>query len=264
MALGTRRGIPVEAPWSLERRSENGSYCPPLQLRPEQVSEPQRSRVILDVATFHGAWTSVNLSPLECRALGCLLEKQLSTPDVYPLSMNTLVNACNQSSNRDPVLSVTEPDVQEAVAGLIEHGLAEHWPGRVLKIAHTAKPTWNLSVQEAALLAELLLRGPQTSGELRTNTRRMYPFPDLAEVEGCLAVLMEAEPPLVVRLPRAPGAREARVAHLLGGGIEASTAPRAAASSQPGRMDQLEVDLSFLREELAELRKEFEAFKAQF
>ena len=99
------------------------------------------------------------LAPLECRVLGCLLEKQLSTPDVYPLSLNTLLNACNQSSNRDPVVSVTEPEVQDAVDALRARGLAEHWPGRVLKVAHTAKPTWNLSVQEAALLAELLLRG---------------------------------------------------------------------------------------------------------
>jgi uncharacterized protein YceH (UPF0502 family) len=206
----------------------------------------------------------LTLAPLECRVLGCLLEKQLSTPDVYPLSLNTLVNACNQSSNRDPVLSVTEPEVQAAVATLIEKGLAEHWPGRVLKVAHTAKPTWNLSVQEAALLAELQLRGPQTPGELRTNTRRMYAFPDLEEVEGCLAVLMEAEPPLVVRLPRAPGAREARVAHLLSGPAEASAAPQEAAPSRPGRMDQLEADMASLREELAELRQAFEAFKAQF
>jgi uncharacterized protein YceH (UPF0502 family) len=95
---------------------------------------------------------------------------------------------------------VTEPEVKEAVDTLMDLGLAEHWPGRVLKVAHTAKPTWNLSVQEGALLAELLLRGPQTPGELRTNTRRMYAFPDLAEVEACLSVLMEAEPPLVVRL----------------------------------------------------------------
>ena len=205
------------------------------------------------------------LAPLECRVLGCLLEKQLSTPDVYPLSMNTLVNACNQSSNRDPVLSVTEPEVQAAVDALIARGLAEHWPGRVLKIAHTAKPTWNLSVQEAALLAELLLRGPQTSGELRTNTRRMYAFPDLAEVETCLAALMEAEPPLVLRLARAPGAREARVAHLLSGPVEATAAtPPAAAPSRPGRLDDVEAELQSLRGELVELRRAFEAFKAQF
>jgi uncharacterized protein YceH (UPF0502 family) len=206
-----------------------------------------------------------DLTPLECRVLGCLLEKQLSTPDVYPLSLNTLVNACNQSSNREPVVAVTDAEVQAAVDSLIARGLAEHWPGRVLKVAHTAKPTWNLSVQEAALLAELLLRGPQTPGELRTNTRRMYVFPDLAELEGCLAALMEAEPPLAVRLVRAPGAREARVAHLLAGPIPAETAPaRSTASAPPARLEQLEADLATLRGELADLRSAFEAFKAQF
>lgn len=207
-----------------------------------------------------------DLAPLECRVLGCLLEKQLSTPDVYPLSMNTLVNACNQSSNREPVVAVAEPDVKEAVDALIARGLAEHWPGRVPKVAHMAKPTWNLSVQEAALLAELLLRGPQTPGELRTNTRRMYAFPDLAEVEACLGVLMEAEPPLVVRLAKAPGAREARVAHLLAGPVEEGT-PAPMTEAQPAktaRIDQLETDLTDLREELAELRTAFEAFKARF
>lgn len=207
----------------------------------------------------------LDLTPLECRVLGCLLEKQLSTPDVYPLSMNTLVNACNQSSNREPVLSVTELDVQGAVEALLARGLAEHWPGRVRKIAHTAQPTWNLSVQEAALLAELLLRGPQTPGELRTNTRRMYAFPDLAELEGCLAALMEADPPLAQRLPRAPGARETRMVHLLAGPTTMDAAPpQPSAPSTPGRIDQLEADLASLRRELAELRQAFEAFKAQF
>jgi uncharacterized protein YceH (UPF0502 family) len=206
----------------------------------------------------------LDLSPLECRVLGCLLEKQLSTPDVYPLSMNTLVNACNQSSNRDPVLVVTELEVQEAVDTLITRGLAEHWPGRVLKIAHTAKPTWNLSVQEAALLAELLLRGPQTPGELRTNTRRMYAFPDLVELEACLAVLMDAEPPLVLRLARAPGAREARVAHLLAGSPESASAPRETMPARTGLIERLEAEVDALREELAELRQAFEAFRAQF
>jgi hypothetical protein len=208
--------------------------------------------------------SDLDLAPLECRVLGCLLEKQLSTPDVYPLSMNTLVNACNQSSNREPVLAVTEPEVQAAVTALIACGLAEHWPGRVLKIAHTAKPTWNLSVQEAALLAELLLRGPQTPGELRTNTRRMYAFPDLAELEACLAVLMDADPPLVVRLARAPGAREARVAHLLSGALELAATQQETTPSRAGRVEALEAEVASLREELAELRQAFEAFKAQF
>ncbi|WP_243295239.1 YceH family protein [Geothrix mesophila] len=207
----------------------------------------------------------VDLAPLECRILGCLLEKQLSTPDVYPLSLNALVNACNQSSNREPVLAVSEAEVQAAADALMARGLVETWPGRVLKFAHTAKPTWNLSVQEAALLAELLLRGPQTPGELRTNTKRMYAFPDLAELEGCLAALMEAEPPLAVRLTRAPGAREARVAHLLAGPVAAEAAPaRPAVPGAPGRVEQLEAEVASLREELADLRQAFEAFRAQF
>jgi uncharacterized protein YceH (UPF0502 family) len=205
-----------------------------------------------------------DLAPPECRVLGCLLEKQLSTPDVYPLSMNALLNACNQSSNRDPVMAVTEPEVKEAVDILMGLGLAEHWPGRVLKVAHTAKPTWNLSVQEAALLAELLLRGPQTPGELRTNTRRMYSFPDLAEVESCLAVLMEAEPPLVVRLTKAPGAREARVAHLLAGPVDPAGPAPVPSQARPGRVEQLEGEVAALRQELADLRAEFEAFRSQF
>ncbi len=206
-----------------------------------------------------------DLAPFECRVLGCLLEKQLSTPDIYPLSLNALVNACNQSSNREPVLAMTEAEVQSTVDALIARGLAEHWPGRVLKVAHTAKPTWNLSVQEAALLAELLLRGPQTPGELRTNTRRMYAFPDLAELESCLAALMEADPPLALRLARAPGVREARTAHLLAGPVATDAAPsRPLVPPASGRMDRLEAELSTLREELAELRGAFEAFKAQF
>jgi hypothetical protein len=208
----------------------------------------------------------LDLAPLECRVLGCLLEKQLSTPDIYPLSLNSLVNACNQSSNRDPVVSVSEPEVQDAVDALISRGLAEHWPGRVVKIAHTAKPTWNTSVQEAAILAELLLRGPQTPGELRTNARRMYAFPDLAEVEACLGVLMDAEPPLVLRLPRAPGAREARVAHLLAGPVEGDQAHPGLVTTTPkaDRMSHLEGEVAALRTELAELRQAFETFKGQF
>ncbi|HEX9082223.1 MAG TPA: DUF480 domain-containing protein [Holophagaceae bacterium] len=145
------------------------------------------------------------LSPLEARILGCLIEKQLSTPDVYPLSLNALLNACNQTSNRDPVMQVAEGDLPAAVEGLVDQGLAERWPGRVMKLAHLAKPRWNLSVQEAALLAELLLRGPQTPGELRTNTRRMYAFPDMAELEACLETLLEADPPPCAPPAAGPG-----------------------------------------------------------
>lgn len=204
-----------------------------------------------------------DLSLLELRVLGCLIEKQLSTPDVYPLSLNALLNACNQSSNRDPVLAVSEAEVQDAVDSLVAQGLAETWPGRAMKYAHLAKQRWYLSEQEAAILAELLLRGPQTPGELRTNTRRMYPFPDLAEVEAGLAALMEAEPPLALRLSKAPGAREARVAQLLGGPVDLA-APLPALSVPSSRRAELESEVASLRIELAELRTAFEEFKAQF
>ncbi len=204
------------------------------------------------------------LAPLELRVLGCLIEKQLSTPDVYPLSLNALVNACNQASNRDPVMSASETEVQAAAEALIAAGLAEHWPSsRTVKVAHLAKQAWHLSEQEAALLAELLLRGPQTPGELRTNTRRMYAFTDLAEVEAGLQALMEAEPPLALRLAKAPGAREARVAQLLGGPVEAA-APMAPSALPAPRRTDLEAELAALRQEVAALREEFEAFRAQF
>ena len=204
------------------------------------------------------------LSPLEQRVLGCLLEKELSTPEVYPLSMNALLHACTQSSNRDPVMQVAEADLAEPVARLVALGLAEPWPGRVAKVAHLAKQQWNLSVQEGALLAELLLRGAQTPGELRANTRRMYVFPDMAELDGCLQALLEAEPPLVERLPRAPGAREARLHHLLG-----EDSPSAPAAPRPGtehsdRLAELDQEVAELRDELRDLRAAFEAFRAQF
>lgn len=203
----------------------------------------------------------LDLAPLECRVLGCLMEKALSTPDVYPLSVNALTNACNQSTNRDPVLAVSDGEAQGAAEALVAMGLAETWTGRALKFAHLAKQRWMLSEQELAVLAELLLRGPQTPGELRTNGKRMYGFADLAEVEAALDALLTAEPPLVVRLAKAPGAREARVAHLLAGPVEAA-AP-VAAVALPARSGLAE-EVSRLRDELAALRSEFEAFKAQF
>ncbi|HJW34249.1 MAG TPA: YceH family protein [Holophagaceae bacterium] len=206
----------------------------------------------------------MELSPLEVRVLGCLMEKQLSTPDVYPLSLNALTNACNQASNRAPVLAVGESDVEAAVDSLVDQGLAERWPGRAMKYAHLAKQTWHLAEQEAAILAELLLRGPQTPGELRTNSKRMYAFTDLAEIDAALASLMEAEPPLVIRLPKAPGAREARAAQLLGGPVDGGAPLAMAPAPSGGRLAELESEVASLKEALATLRAEFEAFKEQF
>ena len=200
------------------------------------------------------------LEPLELRVLGVLLEKELSTPEYYPLTLNALVNGCNQSSNRYPVLRVEEDAVQAALDGLRAAQLVATVQGagsRALKFAQRLTGSAQLSVQEAALLAELLLRGPQTPGELRTRSTRMYPFLELEEVEAALALLAEAEPsPLALRLPRAPGMKEARHAQLLGGPVELQETLPAA----PG----LAAQVAALTEELANLRADFEAFKSQF
>jgi len=202
----------------------------------------------------------------ECRVLGCLVEKQLSTPEYYPLTLNALVNACNQSSNRDPVLRLDDDAVRVALENLRNRDLAFEVSGagsRTLKYEHRLEDTFHLSVQEAAILAELLLRGPQTPGELRSRCARMYTFAELAELESGMQLLMEAEPPLITRLAKAPGAREARVAHLLAGSV-AAEGPISAPVSSPSRVAQLEAEMEALKAGLAELRAEFEAFKGQF
>jgi uncharacterized protein YceH (UPF0502 family) len=208
--------------------------------------------------------TQLNL--VEQRVLGCLLEKQLSTPDTYPLSLNALVNACNQSSNRDPVLALDEQTVLAALSRLRDQQAT--WSmggGRVPKYGHKLTETFALSIQEGAILAELLLRGPQTPGELRTRCTRMYSFPDLAELESVLALLVEAGT-LVVPLPRQPGTKEIRYAHRLGALPEAHVGVPAGALAEPPapRPAPWEQEVAGLREELAQLRAEFEAFRRQF
>jgi uncharacterized protein len=204
------------------------------------------------------------LGATEQRVLGCLLEKQMSTPDYYPLTLNTLVNACNQSTNRDPVLVLEEASVLEAIEGLRDRQLVwcvDAAGSRVQKYEHRIDATLGLSVQESAILAELLLRGPQTPGELLNRCTRMYAFPDLQEAEVALGVMLEAEPPLVARLPRQPGTKEARYAHTLGNLPE--LLPPASLPA-PSRTAQLEADLATLREELRALKEAFEAFRRQF
>jgi len=204
------------------------------------------------------------LTVLEQRVLGCLLEKQLSTPDTYPLTLNALVNACNQSTNRDPVLALDEAAVMAALQDLRDRQAVWFVGGagsRVQKYDQRVAETLGLSVQECAILAELLLRGPQTPGELRTRSSRMYVFPDLQEVETVLDLMMEAERPLVAKLPRQPGTKETRYAHLLGG---TPATPAVQPVPGPSRMAQLEGELAALREELGRLRADFEAFKGQF
>lgn len=206
--------------------------------------------------------TEIPLDSLELRVLGVLLEKELSTPEYYPLTLNALVNACNQSSNRDPVLALDETEVQSALDRLRDRRLvgSVHASGsRTVKYAQRITEPANLSVQEAAVLAELLLRGPQTPGELRTRSTRMYPFQGLEEVEAALTLLAEAVPaPLALRLPRAPGMKEFRHAHLLGGAPDETTP--APPSAQPG----LAARVATLETELATLRTEFEALRQAF
>jgi uncharacterized protein YceH (UPF0502 family) len=207
------------------------------------------------------------LEPLELRVLGVLLEKELSTPEYYPLTLNALVNGCNQSTNRDPVLQLEADAVERALDGLRDKHAAGtvHAAGsRAVKYAQRLTEALNLTVQEAAILAELILRGPQTAGELRNRSTRMYPFQDLEEVEASLSLLLEAEPaPLAARLPRAPGTKETRVAHLLGGLVDSVPAP-APALPRSDRIEQLERRVEELTAALASLRGEFEAFRGQF
>jgi len=157
------------------------------------------------------------LDDIEARILGCLIEKEMTTPEYYPLSLNTLMNACNQKSNRKPIFSLDESVVQRGLDSLRQKGLSRetHVPGsRVTKFEHDLLSQFDLSKPGMAVLCELLLRGPQTPGELRSNTERMAPVGRVGEMEETLRDLMDHNPPLVVRLMRETGKREARYAHL--------------------------------------------------
>lgn len=166
---------------------------------------------------------SFDFSPEEVRVLGCLIEKRLSTPGSYPLTMNSLVTACNQSSNRDPVVRYDNAIVNSALKSTRQAGYSTFMTradARVPKFSETTTEKLGLEDREAAVLAELMLRGPQTPGELRQRSTRMHDFGELSEVEEVLQALAERQDPLVVQLPRQPGKREARYAHLLGGEVE--------------------------------------------
>jgi hypothetical protein len=213
------------------------------------------------------------LNEIEVRVLGALLEKEITTPDYYPLSLNALINACNQKSNRDPVMTLDESAVRQALDSLNEKGLAGQATSadsRVPKYAHRLQEVFNFDRREMAVLCVLLLRGPQTPGELRGRTERMYKFDDLGVVESALHHLMEREPPLVMKLARQPGTKESRYAHLLAGEVEgwsapAQTQPQAATGSQDEqRITRLETEVQSLRNEVAHLRQQLEDFRKQF
>ena len=217
--------------------------------------------------------SSVNpvLNPMEARVLGALIEKDITTPDYYPLSLNALVNACNQKSNRDPVMSLDENAVRDALYSLNEKGLAgavSSADSRVSKYEHRLQETYNLPRGETAILCVLLLRGPQTPGELRGRTERMFQFNDLSEVQAVLQRLIQREGSLVKMLARQPGTKEARYAHLLCGEVEgaeaASEAVVTSASLDGGRITRLEIEVGNLKSEVAALRQQFEDFRKQF
>ena len=168
------------------------------------------------------------LSNVEARVLGALVEKDITTPDYYPLSLNALINACNQKNNREPVMSLEEGAVRDALNGLHDDGLAGPASGadsRVTKYEHRLQEVFNFSRGETAVLCVLLLRGPQTPGELRGRTERMHRFEDLDAVQFSLQHLMQREPPLVAVLPRQPGTKESRYAHLLLGEVDVAEIP---------------------------------------
>ena len=192
----------------------------------------------------------------ELRVLGCLIEKRFSTPDSYPLTLNSLVNACNQSSNRDPVVHYDQYLVDEALKSTRTQGyslIMTSAEARVPKFKENVCEKLSLSRSQAALLAELLLRGPQTPGELRQRTTRMHEFGDLAEVEEQLLGLSQRESPLVKQLPHQPGKREARWAHLLGGEGTDELAPALPTSSVEERLARLELQMAEVLEMLTQL-----------
>ena len=165
---------------------------------------------------------SIHLNPSEARALGCLIEKRLSTPNNYPLTLNSLVNACNQSSNRDPVVTYDQHIVNDAMVNTRNQGLSKRLSksgSRTAKFDEELCERLGLDDSKAAVLAELMLRGPQTPGELRQRTTRMVDFPDLEILEGLLEKMASGPEPLLVKLPRQPGKREARYAHTLCGEV---------------------------------------------
>jgi len=216
------------------------------------------------------------LDEVEVRVLGALVEKQLATPDYYPLTLNALVNACNQISNRDPVVAYDERTVERAADSLRGKNLAYVFYGsesRVPKYKHVMTEIYRLSPPELAAMCVLMLRGPQTVGEVRGRTGRLHNFADLGEVEATLDGLAKREEPLVMKLPRQAGRKEARYAQLLGGvpafeeeAEEPRGGARAARDSGAGgeRVARLEAEVEALRGEMAELRQRFDEFKKQF
>jgi uncharacterized protein YceH (UPF0502 family) len=202
-------------------------------------------------------------SPLEARVLAVLIEKEKTVPDTYPLSVNTLILGCSQKTARDPVISASEADVLSAIDSLKGYSLiVESSGGRVMRYAHNARRAFKLPEQSVALLAVLMLRGPQTAGELRTNCDRLHPFGDISSMEAFLEELGESETPWVVKLPKLPGSREHRWAHLLCGAVDTEALSVAAAHRRADTIAELQADVARLSEEVAALRSMVEKLVA--
>lgn len=213
------------------------------------------------------------LTETEARVLGSLVEKQLTTPEYYPLTLNALVHACNQKNNREPVVTYDESTVSRCLENLRDRNLVYVFYGstsRVPKYKHMLPTVYDLDPAETAIIDVMLLRGPQTLGELRTRTERLHGFSGLGEIQEALDGLARRDDPLVVRLPIQPGQKEARFAHLMSGEIdvEAFAVAQAARSTRSNvdaeRMDKLEEEVVGLRAQVQELKQTFEEFKRQF
>jgi uncharacterized protein YceH (UPF0502 family) len=215
---------------------------------------------------------NIEFSPLEARVIGCLIEKEITTPDQYPLSLNALTNACNQKTNREPVLELSEAQVQQTVDALMKKHLVSDrsagYGGRVTKYKHrfcnTEFGPLKFSKQELGILCVMLLRGPQTPGELRSRTNRLCEFADAEEVEVALKALMSREDgPFIARLPRTAGARESRYAHLFSGSIESAEEPEAEPASSQSGAPSLTQRVAALEQQVADLRHELAALKSR-
>ena len=210
------------------------------------------------------------LDPIEARVAGALIEKALATPDSYPLTLNALVNACNQKSSRDPVMDLSERNVRDAIERLTRRGLAGTTSGsghRVAKFRHTVDRALDLSRAELATLAVLMLRGPQTPGEIRTRTGRMAEMASVSDAEEALWMLGDRDEPLAVVLPREPGQSADRYAHTLSGNVEPAPAPDADAETDAPPVaggPTLADRVTEVEAEVQRLRDEMEAFRAQF
>lgn len=211
------------------------------------------------------------LDPFEMRVLGVLAEKEMLTPDVYPLSLNALTTGCNQLSSRDPVMSISEATVQEALDRLQQRKLiaeVSQAGARVRKYEHRMRAKWSLEQDKLSVLILLMLRGGQTAGEIRSRSGRLHDFQSVTEVEACLQFLIDKYPPLVAKLARAPGTKEARYMHLFAGAealeLQEMIGAEPVNAAGAGRIEQLEQEVARLRDAVADLAQQFAQFKKQF